>query len=200
MGKVMYATGRLPKTKNLGLEEVGVKLGKKGEVIVNDHSQTNIPSIYCVGDATDRVNLTPVALAEGHCFADTEFGDKPRSPNYENIPTAVFSSPAMGTCGLTEAQAREAHPGDIDIYRSNFRGLKHTLTGRDERTLMKLVVQRSTDVVLGVHCVEPAAGELIQLAGVAMKAGATKADFDATIGVHPTSAEELVTMRTKVEE
>lgn len=194
---IMYATGRKPKVEGLGLERIGIETGKNGEIKVDAYSRTNIPSIFAVGDVTDRKNLTPVALAEGHCFADTEFGGKQRSVTYEAIPTAVFSQPAIGTCGLTEMEAREKFNDDIDIYKSEFRALKHTLSKREERVFMKIVVQRSTDLVIGVHVVEPSAGEVIQLVGVAMKAGATKSDFDSTIGVHPTSAEEMVTMRSK---
>eukprot|EP00181_Compsopogon_caeruleus_P003452 CAMPEP_0184678290 /NCGR_PEP_ID=MMETSP0312-20130426/1032_1 /TAXON_ID=31354 /ORGANISM="Compsopogon coeruleus, Strain SAG 36.94" /LENGTH=485 /DNA_ID=CAMNT_0027126931 /DNA_START=53 /DNA_END=1511 /DNA_ORIENTATION=- len=196
--QILCATGRVPLTQNLGLEAAGVELGKKGEILVDEFSRTNVENIFAVGDVTDRVNLTPVALAEGHCFADTEFGGKSRSPVYEDIPTAVFSQPSLGTCGLTEEEAR-AKLGDdgVVIFKTAFRPMKHTLTLREgEKTFMKLVVDRKTDVVVGCHIVEPAAGEIIQLVGVAMKAGATKADFDATVGVHPTAAEELVTMRT----
>ncbi|KAK1857506.1 hypothetical protein I4F81_000123 [Pyropia yezoensis] len=194
---VMFATGRKPKTSELGLEAAGVTTGKSGEIPVDDFSQTNVPSIYAVGDVTDRVALTPVAIAEGHCFADTLFDNNPRSPNYEYIPSAVFSQPAIGTCGLTEEQAvAQFGEDDVDVFKSAFRPLKHTLTQRPgERELMKLIVRRSTDVVVGVHVVQSAAGELIQLAGVALKAGVTKKLFDSTIGVHPTSAEELVTLR-----
>jgi len=194
---VMFATGRKPMTSTLGLEAAGVTTGKSGEIPVDDFSQTNVPSIYAVGDVTDRVALTPVAIAEGHCFADTLYNDNPRSPNYEYIPSAVFSQPAIGTCGLSEEQAvAQFGADDVDVYKSAFRPLKHTLTQRvGERELMKLVVQRSTDLVVGVHVVQSAAGELIQLAGVALKAGVTKKLFDSTIGVHPTSAEELVTLR-----
>uniref|UniRef100_A0A7S1TB37 Glutathione reductase n=1 Tax=Compsopogon caeruleus TaxID=31354 RepID=A0A7S1TB37_9RHOD len=194
---VLFATGRRPNTEGLGLEEVGVKMSDRGAIVVDEYSRSSCDHIFAVGDVTNRMNLTPVALAEAACFADTEFGGKKRSVQYEAIPTAVFAQPAIGTCGLTEEEARKEYGDDIDLYKTNFRALKHTITKRDERTFMKMIVRRSTDKVLGVHVVEPAAGEIIQLVGVAMKAGATKADFDSTIGVHPTSAEELVTLRTK---
>jgi len=194
---VMYATGRNPKTKGLGLENVGVETGKRGEIKVNDYSQTSVPSIFAIGDVTDRVALTPVALAEGHCFADTEYGGNRRSVNYEYIPTAVFSSPSIGTCGLTEEEARKKYNNQVDVYKSSFKPMKHTMTGMPERTFIKLICERDTQKVIGCHLLEPAAGEIIQLVGVAMKAGATKQNFDETIGVHPTAAEEMVTMRTK---
>ena len=194
---VLYATGRLPNSRGIGLEEVGVDLGKNGAVQVDDGFQTSVPSIYAIGDVIDRVQLTPVALEEGMAVANTLFNDKAVSVDYTNIPTAVFSQPSIGTVGLTEAEARDRF-GAVDIYMSDFKALKHTLTGRDERTLMKLIVNSETDAVLGVHMVGPEAGEIIQGIGIALKAGATKATFDATIGIHPTSAEEFVTMRGKV--
>jgi len=194
---VICATGRVPKTAGLGLDKAGVKVGSKGEIMVNEFSQTNVPNVFAVGDVTNRMNLTPVALAEGHCFADTEFGGKQRSLDYENIPTAVFAQPAIGTCGLTQEEAEEKYGKEnIVIYKSDFRPLKQTIAMGTERTFLKLIVEKSSDRVVGCHIVEPSAGEIIQLVGVAMKAGATKADFDSTIGVHPTAAEELVTMRT----
>lgn len=197
---IMYATGRKPYTKALGLEAAGVKTGENGKIIVNDFSQTNVPSIYAIGDVTDRANLTPVAIAEGHCFADTVYGNKPRSVSYEYIPTAVFSTPTLGTCGLTEGQAREKYGDDgIDVYKTSFRPMKHTMTKRvGEKSLMKLIVEKASDKVVGCHIVDDAAGEVIQLVGVAMKAGATKTDFDNTMPVHPVSSEEIVTLRTKV--
>ena len=154
-------------------------------------------SIYAIGDVIDRVQLTPVALEEGMVVANALFNEKAGAVDYKNIPTAVFSQPSIGTVGLTEGEARDKY-GKVDIYKSDFKALKHTLTGRDERTLMKLIVHPETDVVLGVHMVGPEAGEIIQGIGIAIKAGATKATFDATIGIHPTSAEEFVTMREKV--
>lgn len=194
---ILFATGRHPNTEKLGLEELGVEFGKAGAIVVDEYSRTNIPSIWAIGDVTDRINLTPVALHEGVCLSQTLFADNPRSPDHENVPAAVFSQPPVGTVGLTESEAREKYDS-IDVYRSTFRALKHTLTGSDERTLMKLIVDRASDRVIGLHMVGPEAGEIIQGFAVAIKAGATKADFDATLGVHPTSAEEFVTMRTPV--
>ena len=194
---VLYATGRAPNSRGIGLEEAGVELGKNGAIQVDESFQTSVPSIYAIGDVIDRVQLTPVALEEGMAVANTLFNEKSGPVDYTNIPTAVFSQPNIGTVGLTEAQARDKH-GKVDIYISDFKALKHTLTGRDERTLMKLIVHPETDAVLGVHMVGPEAGEIIQGIGIALKAGATKATFDATIGIHPTSAEEFVTMREKV--
>lgn len=198
---VMYATGRIPNTETLGLENAGVKADDKGngKIFVDDWSKTNVDHIYAVGDVTDRVNLTPVAIAEGHAFADTMFGDKKRNIGYENIPTAVFSNPPIGTCGLTETQAREKYGKyGVDIYKTSFRPMKHTLTKREgEKVFMKLIVEKETGKVVGVHMLDAAAGDMIQLIGVAMKAGATKEDFDSTMPVHPVSAEEIVTLRTK---
>jgi len=167
-----------------------------GAVVVDEYSQSSVDSIYAIGDCTDRLMLTPVAIAEGMAVASTLFNNNPIRPCYENVPTAVFSTPNCGTVGLTELQAqrRDFH---VDIYRTSFRPLKHTLTGRDEKTMMKLVVDRATDRVLGCHMVGPDAGEIIQGLAVALNCGATKAQFDATIGIHPTAAEEFVTMRTK---
>ena len=194
---ILYATGRLPNSANIGLEKAGVKLGKGGAVLVDGVFKTSVPSIYAIGDVIDRVQLTPVALEEGMVVANALFNEKAGAVDYSNIPTAVFSQPSIGTVGLTETEAREKY-GKVDIYKSDFKALKHTLTGRDERTLMKLIVHPETDVVLGVHMVGPEAGEIVQGIGIALKAGATKATFDATIGIHPTSAEEFVTMREKV--
>ncbi|HKY08045.1 MAG TPA: glutathione-disulfide reductase [Candidatus Binatia bacterium] len=194
--QILYATGRLPKTNQLGLERAGVELSPVGAVLVDEYSRSNVKSIYAIGDCTDRMMLTPVAIAEGMAVALTLFNDKPTRPSYLNVPTAVFSTPNCGTVGLTEAEARQNF--EVDIYRTFFRPLKHTLTGRDERTMMKLVVDRSTDRVLGCHMVGPDAGEIIQGLAVAVNCGATKAHFDATIGIHPTAAEEFVTMRSKV--
>ena len=194
---ILYATGRTPNTRNLGLEGAGVKLAGNGAVIVDQRFQTSVPSIYAVGDVIDRVLLTPVALAEGMAVAESLFGDGGREPDYEGIPTAVFSNPNIGTVGLSEARARERH-GEIDVYRSAFGPLRHQLTGSGEQALMKLVVDRATQRVLGVHMVGPEAGEIIQGFAVALKCGATKRQFDATIGIHPTMAEELVTMREPV--
>lgn len=193
--QILYATGRLPLTGNLGLERVGVELNEKGAVRVDAFSRTNVPSIYAIGDLTDRINLTPVALHEGNCFANTLYNDTPMKPVHRDVPAAVFSQPPVGTVGLTEAQAREEY-AQIDVYDSTFRALKHTLTDGQEKTYMKLVVDRESDRVVGLHMVGPDAGEIVQGFAVALKCGATKAQFDATIGIHPTSAEEFVTMRT----
>jgi glutathione reductase (NADPH) len=194
---ILFATGRHPNTANLGLEEVGVEFGKAGAIAVDEYSRTNVPSIWAIGDVTNRINLTPVALHEGVCLSETLFNDNPRSPDHEYVPAAVFSQPPVGTVGLTEEEAAEKFDA-IDVYRSSFRALKHTLTNGKERTMMKLIVDRASDRVVGLHMVGPEAGEIIQGFAVAIKAGATKSDFDATIGVHPTSAEEFVTMRTPV--
>lgn len=194
--QVMYATGRKPNTKNIGLEEAGVTLGGNGEVLVDTHYKTSVDSIYAIGDVTDRVQLTPVALAEGMALAHTLFGNKPTDVDYANIPTAVFSTPPVGTVGLTEEEARKDH--EVTIYQSHFRPMKYTLSGRDEFTMMKMIVDKATDRVLGCHMVGLDAAEMVQGIGIAMKAGATKAHFDATVGIHPTGAEEWVTMRTPV--
>jgi len=196
---ILFATGRHPNVSNLGLEEVGVELAGDHSIRVDAYSRTNVPSIWAIGDVTNRINLTPVAIHEGVCLSETLFNDNPRSPDHENVPAAVFSQPPVGTVGLTEEEARERDSA-IDVYRSTFRALKQTLTGGEERTLMKLIVDRESDRVLGLHMVGPDAGEIVQGFAVAIKAGATKADFDATIGIHPTSAEEFVTMRTPVDD
>ena len=174
-----------------------MNLKSNGAVIVDEYSKSSADSIYAIGDCTDRMMLTPVAIAEGMALANTLFNNKPSKPNYLNVPTAVFSTPPCGTVGLTEQQARASN-FDVDIYKSLFKPLKHTLTGRDERTMMKLVVDRKSDRVLGCHMVGADAGEIIQGLAVALNCGATKAQFDATIGIHPTAAEEFVTLRTKV--
>jgi glutathione reductase (NADPH) len=194
---VMYATGRVPAVDDLGLEHVNVSCRDNGAIIVDDHFRTSEPSIFALGDVTDRVQLTPVAIAEAMVFARGQFLQQPGRMDYTNIATAVFCQPNIGTVGLTEHQARDAH-GEVDIYRSTFRAMKHTLSGSDEKTLMKLIVDRQTDKVLGVHMVGPEAGEIIQGIAIALKAGATKAVFDSTIGIHPTTAEEFVTMREAV--
>jgi glutathione reductase (NADPH) len=191
---ILYATGRAPLTRDLGLEEAGVELDAAGAVVVDAWSRSSVDSIWAVGDATDRINLTPVAIAEATALARTLFGGEPTRPDHTDVPSAVFSQPAIGSVGLTEAAAREQY-GDVDVYRSRFRPLKHTLSGRDEQTLMKLVVDRASDRVVGCHMVGPDAGEIIQGFAVALKCRATKAQFDATIGIHPTSAEEFVTLR-----
>ena len=193
---VLYATGRRPNSADLGLEQAGVALGEGGRVLVDEFYQTSADNIYAIGDVTDRIQLTPVAIEEGMCIANNLFTDRPkRSLNYDNVPTAVFCQPNIGTVGLTEDEAVAAFAGDLDIYESSFRPMKHTLTGRDEKTYMKMIVRRSDDVVLGLHMVGPEAGEIVQGMAVAMVAGATKSQFDATVGIHPTAAEELVTMR-----
>ncbi len=193
---VMMAVGRQANTEGLGCEKAGVKLGARGEVIVDDWSRTSAQNIWAVGDVTDRVNLTPAAIREGHAFADTEYGGKPWKMDHTDIPTAVFSQPEVGTVGISESQARKEH-GEIDIYKTKFRPMKNMLNGDQTRTFMKLIVRASDQRVLGVHIVGDDAAEMIQMAGIAVKMGATKDDFDRTCAVHPSAAEELVTMRTK---
>ena len=191
---VMYATGRRPNTGNLGLETAGVRLNDKGAIVVDDEYRSSVPSIYAIGDVTDRMNLTPVATAEGTALANNLFNNQLRRVDYRDVPTCIFSQPNLGTVGLTEEQSRQEYE-NVDIYKSRFTSLKHTLTGNSEKTLMKMIVDRDTDRVLGVHMIGADAGEIIQGIGIALKAGATKATFDATIGIHPTAAEEFVTMR-----
>ena len=193
-GLVMYATGRVPMTDGLGLENAGIELGAKGEIKVDAYSKTNIDSIFAVGDVTARAELTPVAIREGAAFAETVFNDNPIAVDHSIIPTAVFSQPPIGTVGLGEEAAREAGH-EIDVYGASFRPMKNTLSGNPEKTLMKLIVDKADDKVLGLHIVGPDSGEMIQAFGVAIKMGATKAQFDATIAVHPTAAEELVTFK-----
>lgn len=193
-GLVMYATGRVPMTDALGLEQAGVELGAKGEIKVDAYSKTNIDNIYAVGDVTARAELTPVAIREGAAFAETVFNDNPMAVEHSVIPTAVFSQPSIGTVGASEEAAREAGH-DIDVYAASFRPMKNTLSGNAEKMLMKLIVDKADDKVLGLHIVGPDAGEMIQAFGVAVTMGATKAQFDATIAVHPTAAEELVTFK-----
>jgi glutathione reductase (NADPH) len=192
--QILYATGRRPLTADLGLEDAGVELDARGAVSVDEYSRSSVPSIWAIGDATDRINLTPVAIHEGMALANTLFNDRPTRPDHEDVPSAVFSQPPVGTVGLTEAQARERYAG-IEVYRSRFRPLRQTLTGRDETTMMKLLVDRASDRVVGAHMVGPDAGEILQGVAIAVKCRATKAQFDATIGIHPTAAEEFVTMR-----
>ncbi len=194
--QVLMATGRAPNTAGLGLESAGVELDARGAVVVDDHFVTNVPSILALGDVIDRVQLTPVALGEAMVVSHNLFGGKDEAMDYRDIPTAVFTHPNIGTVGLSEAQARDAYDR-VRIFKSRFRPMKHTLSGRDEQTFMKLVVCGDTDRVLGCHMVGPDAGELIQGLAVAMKCKATKAQFDATVGIHPTAAEEFVTMRTE---
>ncbi len=194
--KVMYATGRSPNTAGIGLEAAGVKLGERGQILVDAHSRSSVEHIYAVGDVTDRVNLTPVAIREGHAFADTVFGNKPTAVDHEQVPTAVFSTPELGTVGLTEAVARERF-SKLDVYKARFRPLKHTLSGRDEVMFMKLLVDGESGRVVGCHVIGMDAAEIVQMAAIALKLKATKADFDATVALHPSASEELVTMREK---
>jgi glutathione reductase (NADPH) len=194
---LLCATGRHPNTRGIGLEACGVELADDGAVVVDGYSNSSVPSIHAIGDVTNRINLTPVALHEGICLANTLFNDTPMMPVHEAVPAAVFSQPPVGTVGLTEAEARTRF-GEIDVYRSTFRALKQTLTSSRSRTMMKLVVDRGTQRVLGVHMVGHEAGEIVQGFAVAVKAGLTKAQLDATIGIHPTAAEEFVTMRQPV--
>jgi glutathione reductase (NADPH) len=194
--QVMFAIGRHPSVANLGLENAGVAINPdNGGIAVDGFSQTSVPNIYAIGDVTHRINLTPVAIREGHAFADTVFGKRPVRVDYADIPTAVFSQPQVGTVGLTEAQAR-AQFTQVDIYKTNFKPIKATLSGSEIRVLMKLIVDAATDRVVGCHIVGPEAAELVQVIGIAVRMKATKADFDATMALHPTAAEELVTMRT----
>ncbi len=194
---VMAATGRRPNIKNLGLEEAGVAVNASGAIEVDDYSRTSQDNIFAVGDVTDRINLTPVAIQEAMAFVDTVYKGNARAMDHENVPSAVFSHPPVSTVGLSEADARKKY-GALDIYRSNFRPMKHTLSGRDEKTMMKLVVERASQRVVGVHMVGLDAPEIVQGLAVAIKAGATKQMFDATVGIHPTAAEEFVTMREPV--
>ena len=195
-GLVMYATGRVPLTAGMGLMENGVKLGLGGEIIVDEYSRSSVDNIYAIGDVTDRLNLTPVAIHDAMCFVDTVFRGKPTPVNHTFVPTAVFSQPEIGTVGLTEATARERFPA-VDIYKASFRPLKYVLAGRNERMMMKLVVDATTDKVLGCHILGPDAAEMAQILAIPLRMGVTKADFDATMALHPSIAEELVTMREK---
>jgi glutathione reductase (NADPH) len=194
--KVMFAIGRRPNVMGLGIESLNVRIHEHGGIEVDEYSRTSLPNIYAVGDVTNRVNLTPVAIREGHAFADTVYGGKPTPVDHSNVPTAVFSEPELGVIGLTETQARE-RLDRVDIYKTSFRPMKATLSGRNTRSFMKLIVDGISGRVVGCHIAGPDAGELIQVIGIAVKMGATKADFDATMAVHPTAAEELVTMREK---
>jgi glutathione reductase (NADPH) len=193
---VMFSTGRRPNTADLGLEEAGVKLGDRGGVLIDDYGKTNVDSIYAVGDCTDRLQLTPVAVREGHAVADNLYldPDNKRELHHANVPTAIFSQPPAATVGLSESHAREDR--EVTIYRSTFKPLYHTLTGRDERVMMKLVVDKNSEHVLGVHMVGEHAPDIIQVAAIAIGMGATKADFDRTVALHPSTSEELVLMRT----
>jgi glutathione reductase (NADPH) len=190
---VMYATGRVPNTSRLGLDRVGIHLNKRGAVAVDEWQQATVPGIYAIGDCTDRINLTPVAIAEGRALAETLFNRNPVKMDHVDVPSAVFSQPPVGTVGLSEASARLL--GEIDVYKAVFRPMKHTLSGRDEKVMMKLVVERATDRVLGAHMVGPDAPEIIQGLAIAVRARLTKKDFDRTIAIHPTAAEEFVLMR-----
>lgn len=191
--QVMLALGRLPNTNGLGLETAGVEMGQKGEIIVDDYSRTNIDNIWAVGDVTDRVQLTPVAIHESMCLLQTLFKNNPTKPDYDSIATAVFSQPEIGTVGLTETQAAEKY-AEIEVYKTTFRPMHHVLPGRQEKMLIKAIVDTETRIVVGVHIVGPHAGEMAQLLAIALKARCTKDHFDETMAVHPTAAEELVTM------
>ncbi|SFI53636.1 glutathione-disulfide reductase [Celeribacter neptunius] len=193
---VLYATGRKPNTKGLGLEEAGVALGRHGEVKVDEYSQTNIPSIFAVGDVTDRIQLTPVAIREAVAFHETVFKGNPMKPDHANVPSAIFTQPEYGAVGLTEEQARDEGP--VEVYSAAFRPMQNSFIEKNERVMFKLIVCADTRKVLGCHIIAPHAGEMIQLAGVAVKMGATKEDFDATVAVHPTMAEEIVLMKEPV--
>lgn len=193
---VLFATGRVPNSKGLGLESLGVSLGRRGEIVVDEYSQTAVPSIYAIGDVTNRVNLTPVAIREGMAFSRTVFEGLPTPVDHDLIPSAVFTQPELGTVGLTEEAAREQEP--IEVYATSFRPMRSAFAGSNARVLMKLIVSQETRKVLGCHIVAPEAGEMIQMAAIAVKMGATKEDFDRTVAVHPTMAEELVTMRAPV--
>ncbi len=194
--QVMFATGRAPNTADMGLEALGVELGRNGQILVDQYSQTKVPSIYAVGDVTDRMNLTPVAIREGMAFVETVFGGNPTPVDHDLIPTAIFTQPEMGTVGLSEEAARDLEP--VEIYCTSFRPMQTAFAGSPRRVLMKLVVSVASRKVLGCHIVAPNAGEMIQFAGIAIKMGATKEDFDRTIAVHPTMAEEIVTMKSPV--
>ena len=192
--QVLFATGRVANTDGLGLEDLGVTLGRSGEVVVDDYSQTSVPSIYAVGDVTNRINLTPVAIREGMAFVETVFNGNPTKPDHENVASAVFTQPEYGTVGLSEEDARETEK--IDVYCAAFRPMQKSFIGTNERVLFKLIVSQDTQKVLGCHIVGDGAGEMIQLAAIAVKMGATKADFDRTVAVHPTMSEEIVLMKT----
>ncbi len=196
-GVVLAATGRKPNSGGLGLAEIGVRIDADGGILVDGFSRTSVPNVHAVGDVTNRVALTPVAIAEGRAFAETLFNDNPTDVSYANIPTAVFTTPPVGAVGLTEAQARRAH-GAVDVYRTTFRPMKNTISGRDERILMKIVVDRASDRVLGCHMVGTDAPEIVQALAIAINVGATKRQFDRTIALHPSSAEEFVLMREPV--
>jgi glutathione reductase (NADPH) len=191
---VLYATGRRPYTASLGLEHADVATGPRGKILVDEYSRTSVPHIFAVGDVTDRIALTPVALMEGHAFADTQFGGIDRSVDHADVPSAVFSQPPCASVGLTEQEAK-GESMSLKIFRSEFTPMKYTLSQRAEKGMMKLLVDATNDRVVGLHVVGPDAPEIVQGFAVAVRAGLTKADFDRTVGIHPTSAEELVTMR-----
>ena len=193
---VMYATGRRPNTKGMGLEEVDVRINEAGAVVVDEWQRSSVPNIYAIGDVTDHINLTPVAIAEGRAIAETLFNDNPVKMDHANVPSAVFSQPPIGTVGLTEERARQEY-GEVDVYIARFKPMKNTLSGREERTLMKLVVDQRSDRMLGCHMLGPDAPEIVQGLAIAIKSGATKRMFDQTVGIHPSAAEEFVTMREK---
>ncbi len=192
----MFAIGRSPNTFDLGLAEAGVETGMHGEVLVNEQGRTNVESVFAVGDVTNHLALTPVAIRQGQAFADSAFGPNPWTVDYEAVPTAVFSTPEIGAVGLAEHVAASRY-GALDVYKANFRPMKAILAGREERTMMKLVVDRASQRVLGVHIMGPDAAEIVQMAAIALRLKATKADFDATMALHPSAAEELVTLREK---
>lgn len=194
---VLYATGRVPNVTDIGLENIDVKQRENGAIIVDEEFRTSVPSVFALGDVTDKIQLTPVAIKEAMAFVQTQYLNQPTRMDYHGIATAVFCQPNIGTVGLTEEEARKAY-GEVDIYRSSFRTMKHTLSGSDEKSMMKIIVDRASDKVVGVHMVGAEAGEIIQGIAIALKAGATKATFDATVGIHPTTAEEFVTMREPV--
>jgi glutathione reductase (NADPH) len=194
---VMYATGRAPNTEGLGVSEVGVQTNQDGAVVVDEWQRSSVPNIYAIGDVTDRINLTPVAIAEGRALAETLFNNNPMTMDHENVPSAVFSQPPIGAVGMTEERARREY-GEVDTYMARFKPMKNTLSGREERTVMKLVVDPRSDRVLGCHMLGPDAPEIIQGLAIAVKCGATKKQFDQTVGIHPSAAEEFVTMREKV--
>ena len=191
----MAATGRAPNINGLGLEAAAIETNARGAIKVDEWSQTSATSVFAVGDVTDRINLTPVAIAEGHAFADTIYGDMPRAVSYDAVPSAVFSQPNIASVGLSQEQAEEVY-GRVQIFESRFRAMKNTLSGRPEKTYMKLIVDADTQKILGVHMVGPDAAEIMQGMAIAVKMGARKSDFDAVIGIHPSAAEEFVTMRT----
>lgn len=194
--QVFFATGREPNSRDMGLENAGVEIGRRGEIVVDEYSQTAVPSIYAIGDVTNRIQLTPVAIREGMAFAETVFKGNPTRPDHELVPSAVFTQPELGTIGMTEEEARDVEP--VEVYCTSFRPMQQAFVGRTGRVLMKLIVSKATRKVLGCHIVSDHAGEMIQLAGIAVKMGATKEDFDRTVAVHPTISEELVTMKEPV--